>query len=153
LGREKFPDAEPEEADEMPALWGLDLEALRRLNVAGPQGRRNSDLPIFRAEPARDYLLKSFKLETVVGANPNSTAKTQKPPNSASDKEKCLGLLLGAIDLLCQSWAPTLSREELDRRAWSWYVHVRPEVQTGVSGWGQKGLVHLCEILGLRKNP
>jgi hypothetical protein len=154
LGHEKMADVNLDESDNMPALWGLDTEALRRLNgpaVAELQGGRNSSLPIFRAESARDYLLKSFRLKKLSEASLNETARIQKLSNSATNKEKCLGLLLGAIDLLCRSWVSTLSREELDRRAWSWYVHVRPEVETGVSGWGQKGLVHLSEIIALRK--
>lgn len=41
--------------------------------------------------------------------------------------------------------------EDLDRRAWTWYVHVRPDVAGGERGWGQKGGVELREILELRR--
>ena len=49
-----------------PALWGLDLEALRSFNgplVSGAhkgQGSNGSGLPIYSAQSARAYLLKSF---------------------------------------------------------------------------------------------
>jgi hypothetical protein len=69
----------------------------------------------------------------------------------AVEKEENLGLLLSALDRLYTSWAHVLSKDDLDRRAWSWYVHVRPEVQNGVAGWGGKGEVKLSEILGLRR--
>ena len=42
-------------------------------------------------------------------------------------------------------------RSELDRRTWSWYVAVRPDVESGVRGWGEKGTVSLAKILELRK--
>ena len=46
-----------------PALWGLDLEALRKLNGplgAGAQNVDGTGLPIYSAQNARAYLFKSF---------------------------------------------------------------------------------------------
>lgn len=100
-------------------LWGLDLEALRKSNgrvVPGSKPGPNSTLPIYRAEAARDYLLKSFSSdEQVSQATPGK--RKRKSAEIVLDQEKCLGLLLGAIDLLCQSWPATLSKDNLDRRA------------------------------------
>ncbi|KMP07835.1 hypothetical protein CIRG_07516 [Coccidioides immitis RMSCC 2394] len=146
----------PEEAkvsENSPSLWGLDLEALRKSNgpvLPGASRGQSSILPIYRPESARDYLLKSFSFDE----QDSSVAQSKKRGNPAemgSNQEKCLGLLLGAVDLLCTSWSSTLSKYELDRRAWAWYLKVRPDVQAGPAGWGQKGRVHLSDILALRK--
>ncbi|KAL2361549.1 hypothetical protein RJZ56_005581 [Blastomyces dermatitidis] len=138
-------------SDEQPALWGLYPEALKRSNANTPGPCQiSSVLPIHNPEPAREYLLRSFTLQK--SADPSSGKKKKKPSSdSISEKEKSLALLLGAIDLLCQSWASVLSKSEMDRRAWSWYVDVRPDVQHGVGGWGQKGVVQLSRILDLRR--
>ena len=138
-----------------PALWGLDLEALRSFNgplVSGAhkgQGSNGSGLPIYSAQSARAYLLKSF-------ASAPSPTDEASPPRKQSaavlkaEKERNLGLLLRALHLLFQSWA-LLNREELDKRAWDWYVAVRPEVENGVAGWGGKGEVKLSQIMSLRR--
>ena len=106
-----------------PALWGLDLEALRFSN--GPlisdtkNGRDGSRLPIYTAQSARAYLLKSF----APVPSPSNEATPPKKKSTAvlnAEKERNLGLVLRALHLLFQSWA-LLNREELDRRAWSWY--------------------------------
>ena len=143
---------EDESGDE-PALWGLDLEALRSSNgpvLAGAQGANGSGLPIYTAQSARAYLLKSF-------ASPPSSSDEVSPKKKKSlaalrdEKEKNLALLLRALDLLYDSWAHVLARDELDRRAWAWYVAVRPDVEHGVAGWGGKGEVKLEQILNLRR--
>jgi hypothetical protein len=138
-----------------PALWGLDLEALRSSNgplVSGASSRASSNLPIFTAQSARAYLLKSFSSPPKSSAEEPNTSPRKKQATAVSEqREENLGLLLSALDLLFASWALALSKDELDRRAWSWYVHVRPEVQNGVAGWGGKGEVKLAEILGLRR--
>lgn len=135
-----------------PALWGLDLEALRSSNsplVSGAQGVNSAGLPVYNAESARAYLLKSF------ASTPSSTEDASPKKKSAavlkSEKEHNLALLLQALDLLYLSWAHVLTRDELDRRAWAWYVAVRPEVQNGIAGWGGKGEVKLSQILDLRR--
>ena len=143
------------EVGDEPALWGLDLEALRRFNgplISGAQNAQNtngSGLPIYTAQSARAYLLKSF-------ASVPSPADEASPPSKKSaavlkgEKERNLGLLLRALHSLFQSWA-LLNREELDKRAWAWYVAVRPEVENGVAGWGRKGEVKLAQIMDLRR--
>lgn len=142
------------------ALWGLDLEALRKSN--GPlipsvdiSGKSPSSsaagLPIYSPSSARSYLLRSF---TVLSPDTNTSPtnlKKKTPLQVVEEKEAALSLLLQALDLLIDSWSSTLNRDELDRRAWSWYVNVRPEVAQGDKGWGQKGGVDLKRILGLRK--
>ena len=141
---------EGETADE-PALWGLDHEALRSSNgplISGAHGANVSGLPIYTAQSARAYLLKSF-------ASVPSPADEAPPLKKSAavlkaEKERNLGLVLRALDLVLQSWA-LLDCEELDKRAWAWYVAVRPEVENGVAGWGGKGDVKLSQILNLRR--
>lgn len=140
--------------EEPPALWGLDLEALRSSNAgqgAGPQAMRKgvSGLPIYTAESARSYLLKSFASAVPSGAD----VPEKKKPISVlkSENERNLGLLLTALEILYTSWANVLSHQELDRRSWGWYVSVRPDIQHGVAGWGEKGELKLSNILDLRR--
>lgn len=157
VGKDKNDDAVAEDDENELALWGLDLEALRNTNKPTTQDfsrgqSSTSILPIYRPESAQQYLLKSFSFHRA--DHPHTTGESKKAAKqhseSQADKERCLGLLLGAIDEVCRSWASTLDRDELDRRAWSWYIRVRPEVQDGVSGWGQKGLVRLIDILDMK---
>lgn len=141
------------ETDNEPALWGLDLEALRSSNgplVSGAQGANGSGLPIYTAQSARAYLLKSFASVP----SPTDEASPPKKKSAAvlkAEKERNLSLVLQALDLVMKSWAHVLSREELDKRAWAWYVTVRPEVENGVAGWGGRGEVKLSQILDLRR--
>ncbi|KAI9824796.1 MAG: hypothetical protein M1832_001624 [Thelocarpon impressellum] len=140
-----------------PALWGLDLEALRSSNgseavnspLAGGTG-----LPIYTAQSARAYLLKSFNTALAPGdmATP-STRPAKKKPYAviAQERERNLGLVLGALELLYSSWTGHIASQELDRRSSQWYLAVRPDVDTGVAGWGGKGEVHLRRILDLRR--
>lgn len=138
--------------DDEPALWGLDLEALRSSN--GPSLSKKdatTKLPIYTPESARAYLLKSFAPGPISAAQ---TPPSKKKPSAAAltvEKERNLGLLLQSLDLLYASWACVLSTAELDRRAWSWYVAVRPEIQDGAAGWGAKGEVRLEKILEMRR--
>ena len=144
---------EQEPVAEEPALWGLDLEALRSSNgplVPGGHGAHNPGLPIYSAESARAYLLKSFASVSSQGED-DTSPKKQSAAALKAEKQRNLALLLQALDLLYQSWAHVLSHDELDRRAWAWYVAVRPEVENGVAGWGGKGEVKLSQILDLRR--
>lgn len=162
LAAEAESDRRPEATSksDMPPLWGLDLEAWRKStesqNSSKQAGGRSitTGLPIHTPEAARSYLLKSFMLakdsETDASQTTSSSKKTTKAPISA-EKENCLAMLLQAIDMLCDSWASTLSTDDLDRRAWSWYLHVRPDVRSGVAGWGEKGQVRLADLLALRR--
>ena len=134
--------AEADDDDE-PALWGLDLEALKK------SSRNGNRMPIHTAQSARSYLLRSF--DTTSSSMESAEVKKRSGAQVMADKERNLGLLLSALDMLYQSWASYLEPAELDRRAWGWYVRVRPEVESGPSGWGGKGEVKLAEILALRR--
>ena len=136
-----------------PALWGVDLEALKKANQPGAVGSykgASNHLPIYTAQSARAYLLKAFdsppKADGVV-------AKKRTNTTIGAEKERNLSLLLGALQLLFESWAQVLNKEDLDKRAWGWYVRVRPEVAQGVEGWGGKGNIYLSDILDLRRPP
>jgi hypothetical protein len=156
-GNEK--EEEKEQAQE-PALWGVDLEALKRAQTSKSG---SSNLPIYTAQGARAYLMKAFetpaadviKTEAVDVKTEEQTASKPKSKRTAAtitaEKERNLGLLLGALELLYGSWAKVLSKEDLDKRAWGWYVRVRPEVAQGAAGWGGKGNVRLSDILALRR--
>ncbi|TKA63059.1 hypothetical protein B0A55_10187 [Friedmanniomyces simplex] len=140
------------DAEEQPALWALDLEALRKSNrsditLANVKAGNNSSLPIYTPQSARAYLLKSFDTP--------GDGKTPKTSASAktSVKKQNLGHLLQALDMLYDSWATTLDPAELDKRTWGWYVKVRPEVEQGVAGWGGKNEIKLADILALRRRP
>ncbi|KAL2126405.1 hypothetical protein VTI74DRAFT_971 [Chaetomium olivicolor] len=147
------------------ALWGLDLEAARAAKKTTTVGGYGSGtkahqvtgvvgMQIHRPEAARSYLLKSFATsssqdqEKDTGKSPKK-AKPQKVV--AAEKEENLGLLLGALRMLFESWADHLDVAELDRRAWGWYVSVRPDVESGQAGWGAKGRVRLGDVLKLRR--
>ncbi|KAI0395513.1 hypothetical protein F5Y17DRAFT_193144 [Xylariaceae sp. FL0594] len=151
------------------AVWGLDLEAMKsKAGSAGSVASRSYEagivgMPIHRPEAARAYLLKSFatRIEepdpdngqrskpSVSKATPKKKTTTAK--SLELEKEENVARLLGAIRLLYESWVGHLSATDLDRRAWSWYVSVRPEVESGPSGWGAKGHLRLSDILALRR--
>lgn len=139
------------------AVWGLDLEGIKSKAKTSPAG---GGMLTHRPEAARNYLLKSFASApaeagaggAAAGSSIPAKKKTSVKAENA-EKEDNLGLLLGALRLLFDSWADFLSAEELDRRAWGWYAAVRPEVDSGPSGWGAKGTLRLKTILGLRRKP
>jgi hypothetical protein len=138
-----------------PPLWGLDLEALKKKETLAIEGA-SADPPIFTPQSARAYLGKSFDtppLPTSTDGSPipQNQRKKQSHTSKKEEKEHNLGILLGVLDLLFKSWADALDVKELDRRAWTWYVRVRPEVEQGAAGWGGKGLVRMSDILGLRR--
>lgn len=145
-------DAKPDvtEEDESPALWAVDLEQLKQLN--GPltfnvATSEMAGLPIYSPQSAQSYLFRAFG-EYVP---PEKGKKKKTGTGQRADQEQNLGSLLRCLDLLYQSWAQFLSKDELDRRAWSWYVRVRPDVEQGVAGWGAKGSLKLADILELRR--
>jgi hypothetical protein len=123
------------------ALWGLDLEAMSN---AAP-----GVMPVHKPESARSYILKAFGNPPEKEEGKKGKKKTLKQVEV--EKEENLGLLLGALDMLFGSWRGHVSSQELDRRAWGWYVGVRPEVADGKAGWGGKGEVKLADILALRR--
>lgn len=136
-----------------PALWGLDLEALKKdqKKTAAPGTTPGANMPIYVPQSARSYLLRSFA-KVQDPKESSSSGKKDQPSKQGVKKEKNLGMLLRALDLLHQSWVPFLNAEELDRRSWSWYVKVRPVVESGAAGWGGKGEVKLSAILALRRS-
>jgi len=128
------------------ALWGLDLETMRSTN-AHVIGGTDSGMPIHKADGARSYIMKAF----ASASTPDAPTKKKTGAALEREKEQNLGKLLGALDLLFGSWVEHISRDDLDRRAWGWYVQVRPDIESGVAGWGGKGDVKLADILNLRR--
>ncbi|KAI1118622.1 hypothetical protein F5Y14DRAFT_221521 [Nemania sp. NC0429] len=160
------------------AVWGLDLEAMKNnAGAVGSASHRSYEagvvgMPIHRPEAAKTYLFKSFatrieaprREEDVEGqghstknpspqkASPSKAPSKKKTAKALElEKEENVARLLGAIRILYESWANHLSGPELDRRAWNWYVAVRPEVESGPSGWGAKGQLKLSDIIALRR--
>jgi hypothetical protein len=137
-----------DDADKMPPLWGVDLEAARSSQSNTNSEKRTGGLPIYTALSARSYLLRSIS-NVQTSATPS---KTKSNTATVQEKEESVACLLFVIDSVCKSWATTLNKDELDRRAWAWYLKIRPDVQSGVQGWGQKGQVKLSDILALRND-
>ncbi|KAG8671330.1 hypothetical protein FPOAC2_04666 [Fusarium poae] len=100
-------------------------------------------MPIHRPEGARNYVLRAFAPVEDSGKKTVTAANEEKHEN--------LGRVLGALRLLFGSWAGTLGRDELDKRAWTWYISLRPDVQAGPAGWGAKGTLNLGKVLDLRR--
>ncbi|KIW10550.1 hypothetical protein PV08_11514 [Exophiala spinifera] len=159
--RRHIPVQSGDDADTSPstAFWGLDLEALRRSNgplIGAIDGYRQDGPPIHKPSAPRNYLLKSM---VVIGSDDaqgeggksDKSGKKPSPKSMAGKREEAAAILLKAIDAVCQSWASTLSKEDLDQRAQGWYMLVRPEVDHGQAGWGQRGKVHLKDVLKLKK--
>jgi hypothetical protein len=141
-----------ETEDEPPALWALDLEALRKASDDtvndGTGVGYSTDLPIYQPQPARLYLLKSFERKADDNHN-NDTKAKQAKDSQLTHKRRNLALLLGALDLGFKSWHGKVSAHELDSKAWSWYIHVRPDTE-----WGARSEVPLRTILRLvRRDP
>lgn len=138
---------------ETPALWAIDLEQLKNLNgpltFSGPASADTAGLPVYSPQSARNYVFRSFDtaaIESVEGAK----VKKLSAAAASAVREANVSALVQSLELLFGSWARNLSKEDLDKRAWSWYVAVRPEVEHGVAGWGAKGSVKLRDILELR---
>lgn len=129
-------------------------------------------MPIHRPETAKAYFFKSFmtrietsqKKESNEGPYPSGGESTPQSSNvsrttpkkktlkaTENERDENVARLLGAIRMLYESWSGHLSAADLDQRAWNWYAAVRPEVESGPSGWGAKGHLHLSNILALRR--
>ncbi|KXT11574.1 hypothetical protein AC579_3118 [Pseudocercospora musae] len=147
--KSKTEDDQPEV--EEPAVWALDLEALKKSgNEKQPamvQIGNNSNLPVYTPQSARAYLVKSF--DTAPASDAPSSKKSTGAAKAA-EKEQNLGKLLRALDLLYESWATKLTPDELDGRTWNWYVKVRPAVAEGAAGWGVKNELRVADILDSR---
>ncbi|KAF2665761.1 hypothetical protein BT63DRAFT_459339 [Microthyrium microscopicum] len=143
----------PTPADEKPALWALDVEALKKAqggeNDGTGVGLADTGLPIYTPQSARAYLMRAFSKKAAPSRTEVASKKATKL--KSSDGEEVVALLLGALELLFQSWSPHVSAEQLDAKAWQWYVQVRPSVADGVHGWGAKGDLKLSDILRLRR--
>ncbi|KAK5169688.1 uncharacterized protein LTR77_005666 [Saxophila tyrrhenica] len=146
-----------EGGEEQPPLWALDLEALKKSNTldsAPALGRASggdgglTNLPIHTPQAARAYMLKAFD---TAPSEQVETGKKRSGAAKVAEKERNLGKLLQALDILYRSWATALSPEDLDKRTWGWYVRVRPAVAEGAQGWGGKNTVKLADILALRR--
>lgn len=162
-GRLRLPGSEVSLGGE--ALWALDLEAMRSKATGGLSHDTSYNQPVVgavvhRPESARAYLLRSFatapvdvpKAEAGAGSPTRGKASAKSLSQALeAQKEENLSLLLGAIRLLYDSWADHLTPAELDKKAWDWYVAVRPDVESGPAGWGAKGPVLLQSILDLRR--
>ncbi|KAF6815245.1 hypothetical protein CPLU01_14185 [Colletotrichum plurivorum] len=149
------------------ALWALDLQRMNdksAVQAASPGSARNRSeavgAEIHRPESARAYLSKSFASPRVSQDDEPEPGKIPRSKDgrfqhgTAMFKDRNLQTLarvLGALRLLYESWAAHLTASEMDQRAWSWYVAVRPEIDPGPSGWGAKGWVQLRKILDLRR--
>ncbi|KAF6834410.1 hypothetical protein CMUS01_06183 [Colletotrichum musicola] len=145
------------------ALWALDLQRMNKSAVqAASPGSASKAVgeEIHRPESARAYLSKSFASPRVSqddepepGKIPRSKdGRFEHPTAMFKDRNlQTLARVLGALRLLYESWAAHLTASEMDQRAWSWYVAVRPEIDPGPSGWGAKGWVQLSKILDLRR--
>jgi hypothetical protein len=151
VSREKQQDVM---AETEPPLWGLDLEALRKSSTERGSRASNNNLPIHTPQSARAYIIKAFNNPPNVEEGNESTSKKGSKggkPSVLAQRERNLGLLLGALELLYESWAGTLDPAEMDKHTWRWYVEVRPAVADGVDGWGGKNEIRLENILKLRR--
>ncbi|KAK5108962.1 hypothetical protein LTR62_007677 [Meristemomyces frigidus] len=144
---------EQEDSLEQPALWALDLEALRKSNksessiaTANTKAGNNSGLPIYTPQSARAYLVKAFD-----APSSEKIAKTSAAARLGM-KERNLGHLLRALEMQYESWSAACDPVELDQKTWGWYVKVRPDVEQGVAGWGGKNEIKLADILALRRH-
>ncbi|KAI9372670.1 hypothetical protein BJX61DRAFT_506149 [Aspergillus egyptiacus] len=145
-------DSPPVESEPAPPLWGIDVETINRAHGSDGGTKAGTVLPIHTPQSARSYLLKAFsKAATESAAEPGSSKKKKSQAQDEAEREACLGHLLRSIDTVCRSWASTLTKDELDSRAWAWYVRVRPSVRSGAEGWGEKGAVRLSQILALKR--
>jgi len=151
-------ESQQTEAEKNPAFWGIDLEKLKQLN--GPLTFSNTSadtagLPVYSPQAAHGYVLRSFDTAPTSEQPVVPPQKAKKKTNAAAAAEREVNVagLIRSLELLFESWAEIVDPVDLDKRAWSWYVHVRPEVEYGPSGWGAKGPLRLADILGLRRKP
>ncbi|KAK3349961.1 hypothetical protein B0T25DRAFT_457784 [Lasiosphaeria hispida] len=141
------------------AVWGLDLEAARAKATVGGYGSGMNErlaqgvggMQVHRPEAARKYLLRSFATAETAGDGEEKAKKKKTIKEMEAEKEANSALVLGALRIVLDSWADHLAPAELDRRAWSWYTTVRPEVEGGPAGWGAKSILRLSEILKLKR--
>ena len=148
-------DVSPYQAmEDQPALWGVDLDQMKALNGPVTFSAASSDtkgLPVYSPKGARSYLYRSFETAETELSDGVKGPKKRTNALAAAEREQNVSHLLRALDLLFESWKTHLSSTELDKRSWTWYCTVRPQVSDGISGWGAKGKIRLAEILDLRR--
>jgi hypothetical protein len=114
------------------ASWAVDLDAVRKRGFSlVADGQMQMNAPIHTPQAAKNYLLKAF--DRVGGTG------------TVKEKEENATMVLGALELAMKTWR----EDEVHGRAWEAYLKIRPDVQGGVGGWGQKGEVKLADILEL----
>ncbi|KAI0181018.1 hypothetical protein GGR52DRAFT_522587 [Hypoxylon sp. FL1284] len=151
------------------AVWGLDLEAMRKRSTisamhAGPASYRAGgiELSVYEPQAVKSYLLRSLAVRVETAGNydaveaEDETTHVPEPNVDGTqtlegEEEQNLAQLTGAIRLLYSSWADHLSKAELDRKAWAWYTSVRPDTPNGSLENGTKGPIKLVDILNLRR--
>ncbi|KAH6658856.1 hypothetical protein F5X68DRAFT_162245 [Plectosphaerella plurivora] len=142
-------------ADGTVPLWALDVDGMERGHKQ--YSSRAEIVPgavVFRPESARDYLSRSFLSAAPDITTPREAAARRRrvaASQGVSAAEHNMACVLGAIQAVFLSWEGHLSTKELDARAWVWYATVRPHVEAGPSGWGEKGWLELKDILALRR--
>ncbi|PYI20532.1 hypothetical protein BO99DRAFT_421456 [Aspergillus violaceofuscus CBS 115571] len=103
-----------DESGRAPPLWGIDTEAMRKAQSSDQDVKVDKPLSIFTPDSARSYLHKAF-----TKASDEDVPSRRTAAKNASllevEKEECLAHLLHAIHIVCQSWASSLARDELDR--------------------------------------
>ena len=140
------------------AVWALDCERMKNPgSAAGSPYQVNSmdqsvpGVTIHTPGSARSYLLKSFATHAAESTEATEKNTGTQARQSAQKLQDNLALLLGALRIVFESWAGHTSPSVLDSKAWSWYVQVRPAVESGPAGWGAKGALSLQSILDLRR--
>ncbi|OJJ39177.1 hypothetical protein ASPWEDRAFT_25030 [Aspergillus wentii DTO 134E9] len=88
--------SDPEDSNQMPPVWGVDLEELRDSKDA----KANKPLPIFTPESARSYLFKSFTEIKDQSKGSPTNSKGGSTAQLETEKETCLGRLLRVIDMV-----------------------------------------------------
>ena len=139
------------------ALWAIDLEQLKHLNgpltFSSTSTTDTAGLPVYSPQAARGYLYRSFDTAVDEPEPTKASPKKKSAAMGAAQRETNVSALLQCLDMVFESWKATLTADELDKRSWSWYVAVRPEVEYGQAGWGAKGPLKLRDILDLRRKP
>ncbi|KAK9452482.1 hypothetical protein V1511DRAFT_464448 [Dipodascopsis uninucleata] len=119
--------------------WGLDLEAMAKARAK--QDGSENELLWIKPDSVYSYLVRSFGKDG-------------------------LRAVAGAFELLIRSWEiaeaqDSMTTNEADQnisdqnkrwvsKLWSWYVALRPEIEYGLRGWGQKGELSCSKILTRR---
>ncbi|KAF4550975.1 Hypothetical protein D9617_15g043290 [Elsinoe fawcettii] len=118
------PNSNDLDEGELPALWAIDLEQLKHLNgpltFSSASTAETAGLPVYSPQAAKGYVLRSFETAPKSGeAEDGKPAKKKTTVIAASERAANVACLLRALELLFESWASTLTFDELDKRSWS----------------------------------